>query len=532
MGNLQSAEHQSEQTRKEPVSITTWNGAASYATIDDPLVELFYRSVRDMKHTDYRAVSVKKSKKEESHKSKGKSSESDESSKDSIEQYFDKAWVSDPLRTLKFVFYLRDCRGGKGERGLFRALIRHMREQKLHEHVLVNMKHIPSFGSWKDISMCFFGTEFEAEAVELITNQLRQDIKSDQPSLCAKYAPSENGAMDREHKAANKIAADLGVSLTKYRKQYLTPLRNKLNIVEKGMCTKDWDNIDYSKVPSVAGLRYKKAFDRHDEQRYSEYLRAVVRGEKKMNTSVLMPYQIVAPYSNQYGSGALLDETSEAQWKSFVDNKRSKWPKGMDVLPLVDVSGSMFTGESPALVDVAISLGLLFASLNSSEQYKGKFITFDSDPKLLSIPSGSLHSQVKYICDQGYGLNTNLQKAFDLILNAATMFKLSSDQMPKVLLILSDMQFDRADTSTNWEVIEKKYTAAGYKRPIIIFWNLSGKAVDYPVPNKKVPNCALLSGFSDSIMYSLLDGVMPDPATIVRKALDNERYNVIRLSQN
>lgn len=515
MGNLQTA-----LNSEGPV--TTWNGAVSYGSVNNSLVELFFKSVRDIPCTDYRSITVKQSKKEKrAHRSLAMVGPK------SLEQYFDAAWESDPLRTLKFVFYLRDCRGGKGERKLFRALIRHMRNRGLAEHVMVNMRHIPTFGSWKDISMCFFGTPLEAAAVKLIADQLRIDVEVERPSLCAKYAPSERGAVDRVHHAAGKIASELGVTLTRYRKTYLSPLRTKLNIVEQDMCARLWGEITYEKVPSIAGSRYKKAFGRHDEQRYTEYLHRVQRGETKMNTKVLMPYQIVAPYLKS----PVRDETLEAQWVAFLADRRTKWPTGVNILPLIDVSGSMFTGKEPQPVEVAISLGMVVSLLNSSPQYRGKFITFHENPQLLAIQGTSLLDQVNSIKSSTWGGSTNVQSAFDLILNIATTFHVPADQMPRILLILSDMQFDVAHRgNTNWDEIERKYSAAGYQRPTIIFWNLNGNSIDYPAPSASVPNCILLSGFNDAILYSLLEGTLPNPLEIVYAAVDNERYSSIQLA--
>ena len=193
----------------------------------------------------------------------------------------------------------------------------------------------------------------------------------------------------------------------------------------------------------------------------------------------------------------------------------------------------MFNRGIPQAVEVAVSLGMIFSLLNSSPQYKGKFITFHDKPELLSITGTSLMEQVNSVKRTAWGGNTNFQSTFDLMLNIATTFSIPREQMPQILLVLSDMQFNQADNGkTNWEVIENKYQKAGYTRPTIIFWNVNGNSVDYPVPSSSVPNCALLSGFNDAIMYSLLSGTMPDPKTIVHQALDDDRYNVIQLASN
>lgn len=515
MSNLHTADDNDDN-----VSVTTWNLAASYGTVKDPLVELFFKSVRNVPCTDYRCINIKDKSSIHHNGIKNKS----------LEDYFDNSWKSDALLTLRFLFYLRDCRKGKGEKALFRSLIRHMRDNNLEKHIIKNLHHIPTFGSWKDISICFFGTKLEQHAVKLIAKQLTQDLKSDVPSLCAKYAPSEGGAIDKKHNAASKISKELGVNLTHYRKKYLTPLRSKLNIVERNMCSKDWASIDYEKVPSIASGKYKKSFKTHDEERYREYIQSVQKGEKKMNTSVLMPYQIVSNYLN---CGFVnLDETVEAQWKSFVDGRIDKWPKGVDVMPIVDVSGSMFCCTNNVKpIEVAISLGLLFAKLNSSENYKNTFITFSNNPQFVKIVEGSLYDQVMQLKKADWGMSTNFQAVFDLILNVAKTFNLSQENLPKILLVLSDMQFNGADNGkTNWENINRKYQESGYVRPTIIFWNLQGASIDFPIPDANIKDCALLSGFNDSILYKILEGTLPNPLEIVKEVLNDPRYNVIELA--
>jgi len=444
-----------------------------------------------------------------------------------LEDYFWAAWDENPLLAMKFVFYLRDCRGGKGEKKLFRALIRALRESIYDVAVLRNMNAIPEYGSWKDIVTCFFGTHFESQAVELIAKQLTEDFKSETPSLCAKYAPSEGGAVDRKHGAASKVARQMSLTPREYRKM-LSGLRAKLNIVEREMCAKKWETIDYEKVASIAGSRYKDAFSKHDSERYLKFLSDVKSGKAKMNTSVLMPHQIVGPYIRH----STVDETLEAQWVSFVTGRKKLWPEGLNVLPLVDVSGSMSMGNTPAPIEVAVALGILFATLNTAPGYANKFITFSNIPEIVELKGASLKEQVDNMGKTTWAMNTNFAAVFDLILKTAKMFNTPQDSMPDVLLVLSDMQFDTADphnTKTNWERIEQQYEEAGYKRPTILFWNLTGRTAEFPIPNAKVPDCGLLSGYSDMILYKILEGSMPTPGEIIADALNDPRYDRITL---
>jgi hypothetical protein len=201
-------------------------------------------------------------------------------------------------------------------------------------------------------------------------------------------------------------------------------------------------------------------------------------------------------------------------------------------MPLVDVSGSMFNRGNPRAIDVAVSLGILFATLNPSPQYKNKFITFSNTPEFITLSNGSLHNQVKTLSKSQWDMNTNVQKAFELILNMATMFSVAQDDMPKILLILSDMQFDScSNTKTNWTMIEEQYIKHGYTRPTIIFWNLNGQTLDYPIPHDKVPNCILISGYNDNLLDSLVNDVEYNPCEFVLNVLDNERYSCIKLGQ-
>ncbi len=547
MGNTQQPEIDQQET-SDNKAVTTWNGALSYSTTKKPIVDLFFKSVRTIECTDYKCTDKKVRKVptltqlfEGGDWEEAPTSWDDIPAVDcqdnpivsatasvidnSLESLFDKAYAENKEQALKFLFHLRDCREGKGEKKLFRALVRHLLIDR-SETLVLNMQHIPTFGSWKDVSLCFFGTPLESLAITLIADQLTVDMVSATPSLCAKYAPSEGSSVDKAHKAARKIAAAMGQTLIQYRKQCLTPLRAKLNIVERNMCASEWNTIKYEAVPSLASTRYKKAFKLHDEERYVEYLSQVKKGTKKMNTSVMMPHQIIAPYLKTNKA----DEHTEAQWEAFTDDRKKKWKKGFNILPLIDVSGSMFNGSNPSPVEVAVALGMLFAELNTSTNYHNKFITFDAVPELLEIKGNTLLEKVKGVQNSRWGGTTNFQSAFDLILNCAKMFNVKQEDMPQILIVLSDMQFNQADgrNSTNWEKIDRKFQESGYTRPIIVFWNLSGQTIDYPVPHADVPNCMLLSGYNDNIFYSIMDCKLPSPADMVEAILSAERYNVIR----
>ena len=159
----------------------------------------------------------------------------------------------------------------------------------------------------------------------------------------------------------------------------------------------------------------------------------------------------------------------------------------------------------------------------------------------------------KLLCDilsnldtRNWECSTRLQPVFDLILDTANMYNVPADRMPKMLVVLSDMSFDscvqdisggsnfygRSGTQiTNWDAIEKKYAKSGYERPTIVFWNLRGDTLDFPVTDK-VPNTALVGGFSADILNLLMDGNIPDPYKVMRKAIDDPRYSRVVAHEN
>lgn len=437
----------------------------------------------------------------------------------------EKSWMTNQLDTLKLIFHLRDCRGGKGEKKQFHDCLQWLLQHHPAE-LSKNLDNVPFFGSYKDW-LTLLGSTFEMEMISHFALQLRNDKQllesTDEKTrnsitLAAKWAPTEGCAHDRKFKAAAKFASALQLRKEAYRKDYLVPLRKHLRIVEAKMCKGDWEHIDFSKVPAVALKRYKKAFAKHSPEKYQEFLARVKAGQAKMNVGRLHPHEILAPYLRH---GAK-DATIEAQWQTFVAEYRKKLVGFPNSLAMIDVSGSM-RGQP---LEVAVSLGLLIAECNVGA-FHGKFLSFSSNPSLEELRGNSTHEKVANICRSHWEMSTSLIRAFDLILATAKMFKVPQEQMPSVLLVLSDMAFDQATMSndkTNFQVIEEKYRAAGYTRPKIVFWNLQGTSIDFPVASN-VPDCALVSGFSGDLLSLFLEGGEMTPYLVMRKAIDAERYN-------
>jgi len=516
-----------------PVDLTprTANGALSYdISPHSPLLELFYRAVRNITPADFRSVPSARGPKEGT---------------DGFTPRLARAWEADPERTFRFLFHLRDCRGGRGEKRLFRVACGWLLPRPGGpEHLRANLENIVHYGSWKDLLLIFLGTPLEADALGLFARQLRADlalcaansensvenntVNTTPISLCAKYAPSEGDAFDRKHRAAGKLARLLGLRKEAYRRKVLRPLRSRLALVEQKMCAGKWGEIDYSQVPSQASLLYKEAFAQQDGKRYLEYLGQVSRGEKKMNTGTLQAHQIVESYLRNVSlAREEPDPAIEALWTSYIEERKAKWPEGASVLPLVDTSGSM----SGMPITVALALGLTMINVCRCPGFERSWINFSARPELFTAPESSLHAQIFALVREEWGGNTDFQKVFEKILerHRLNLEKGLKREIPKALLVLSDMQFDSAGGGgTNWEEIERKFAACGLQRPGIIFWNLNGATKDCPVSSGSVERCVLLSGYSDSMLQSLLSGKIPSPSEEMETTLS--KYERVRLA--
>jgi hypothetical protein len=486
--------------------MTTENGAMTLLTTGDARLDLFSKINRDTPETNLHAMLFA-------------------------------AWSISPLDTLKIVFHLRDCRGGKGEREQFYRALRWLMTHHC-AHLQVNLRLVPFFGRFKDL-LIFLSTPLETPMLVIYTDQLRTDASLlstpnvKHITLAAKYAPSEGGSYDRNHQAVAKFAKTLGCDKKTYRKEWLVPLRKQIDtnstLVEHHMTDKpeDWATIDFSKVSSVALKKYKKAWIRHEPTRYASYLESVKKGNTKMNVLRLMPHEIVSPYLR---CTSHKDETIETQWFSFVEQTR-KTTKFKGALAVVDVSGSMNTGDKVRPIDVAVSLGLLLAHLTEGP-FHGKFFTFSSAPVLEMVKGDTLYEQVRGMHTAHWDLSTNIEAVFDTLLSSARAFGCSNEQLPKTIFIFSDMQFNVCTSNasqTNWDSIKFKYGAAGYTLPRLVFWNLRGNTVDFPV-NTSEKNVALLGGFSADLLRMIIDGEDLNPLELMFKTIHAERYAQIKLS--
>lgn len=483
----------------------TENLAVSHASTGSARVDLFFKTVRGINST-------------------------------SLRRMLNASWEENALDTLRLIFQTRHCRGGKGEKAIFHESMHWLIDTGKTRHLEANFAFIPEYGSWKDL-LSLLDTPLRIRTLNTFASQLKKDkIAMNEASgsdarpsisLCAKWAPTEKGARDRKEKVVKELATLLCTNEAGYRKEYLVPLREHLRVVESLMCTGKWSDINFAGVPSIAHHKYRKAFSKHDESRYCSYLEAVKAGKTDIKAGVMEPHILVAHYLKH----GVYNETIELQWKSLVQHVRDVMAAKGGVhnsLSVVDVSGSM----NGVPMQVAIALGLMFSELCHG-RFHNKFITFSESPRLTIVNGGNLRDQVENMSNASWGMSTNLQSVFDLILGEAVRNSIHPDQMPHTLFIFSDMQFNvacPANDRTNFRIIEEKYRDAGYRRPRIVFWNLRSNTVDFPV-ERNVPDTALLSGFSPMLMKLVLQGEKINPYSIMRVAIDDRAYSRIHLAE-
>ena len=419
---------------------------------------------------------------------------------------FTAAYVENSDVALRIAQWARDVRGGAGERQLFRDILVHL-EKRDPDAALALLRKVPEVGRWDDIFV-FSDPVLKSAAYSMLGDALRANN-----GLAAKWTP-------RKGPIAAEVRAFFGMTPKQYRKS----LVGLTKVVETQMCAGDWDNINFSHVPSVASRLYKKAFNRHTPA-FAEYVAKLVSGDKtvKVNASAIFPHDVLKGIAHSY---AKLDKTETdhviAQWDALPN-----YVGDASILPLVDVSGSMTTsvpGSTVRCLDVAVSLGLYLADKNKGA-FKDTFLTFSSKPQLVTL-KGNIVDKVTQMSKSDWEMSTNLHAAMDKILSVAVKGNVPASDMPAMMLILSDMQFNqcaRYDDSA-MQMIERKFADAGYVVPQIVFWNLNASD-NVPVKADK-SGAALVSGFSPSIMTSLLAADMEQftPEGIMLKTVMSDRY--------
>jgi hypothetical protein len=447
---------------------------------------------------------------------------------------FTKAFAEDPVLALKALFYFRDVRGGQGERETFRVITRYLAD--FHTDAMEkNLAWIPFFGRWDDLYV-FVGTKLEGKAFEIMKAQFRSDINSEKPSLLGKWLKSENASSFNTKQLAKKTRVAFDLTPRQYRKA-LSELRARINVLERHMSSNNWTGIDYSKLPSQAGRRYREAFFRHDEAGYRAFLESLKRGEVKVNTKTLYPYEVIRDLftggMSSTGRGynvetRTLSADAEAAINAMWDNLPDYFNGDADnSLIVADTSGSM----RGLPIQVAISLGIYAAERNKGK-FHNHFMTFSNRPALVELQGTGVCEKVRNMAKANWDGNTNIEAVFDLILKTAVDNNISADEMIDRVIIVSDMQFDVATRGGNdkalFENIRERYTRAGYEMPSLVFWTVNAYSGNVPA---KITDTGvqLVSGASPSIFTNILKGKLLTAYELMLNTLNSERYSVIGL---
>lgn len=437
---------------------------------------------------------------------------------------FVKAYNENALTAMRLLFWARDVRGGSGERQIFRDIVQYLANTQT-KSLSKNLSLFSEYGRWDDL-LVLIGTKLENEALGVIKKGLE-----DKNGLCAKWLPRPNVGNREKKRQASAIRKYLGLTPKEYRKT----LSELSNTVEQLMCSKNWNAIEYAKLPSKAMSDYMKAFSKNDLERFQAYLEAVKSGDAKINAGAVYPYDITKNMKHGSSDGA------NVQWNALPNYMTGNTER---LLPVVDVSGSMDCSaggsQSVTCMDVSISLGLYISERNVG-QFKDAFVTFSSDPQL-QILSGSLSERYNQLASAEWGMSTNIQAVFELILNQGKKHNVPESEMPTMILILSDMEFNSATNSNNgwgesrkhnWgptaqKMIESMYSDAGYTMPKIVYWNLNARNNNFPVQFDE-SGTALVSGFSPALLTNLLSGKDLSPVSMMNQVVNSARYEAVAI---
>lgn len=483
----------------------TENGAVGYKSSKSALVDINYKVASLRNSDEYEIVAL-----------------------------FNEAFKENKEYALKWLFFARDIREGLGERRLFRICYKRLFEL---DDVLFrqNLHNIAEYGRWDDlIFLIGISCDIDEYIGNMIRKQLEEDIRNceaNKPiSLLAKWMPSENASSRQTKTLARQLMKLLNISPRKYRLM-LSKLRSHSNVVETQMCNNKWDEIDYEKVPSLANLKYKDAFMKHDMERRLDYLSSVARGESKLNMTVATPVDVVSKYRDRWKIRDF-DPALELAWKNLKDIMVE------DTLVVADGSGSMLTevsGNTTAL-DVANALAI-YTSEHNSGVYKNKYITFSSKPRFVDLSkANSLHEKIQIAKKHSEISHTNIEAVFNLILQTAVKNKIPQNQMVKNILIISDMEFDVAQrlwspsrsvlTQPLFDLIKSRYSNAGYALPKLIFWNVNSRTGTIPLTENEL-GVALVSGFSQNVLKMVMTNNL-NPYDILIEAITSPRYDAIK----
>ena len=453
-------------------------------------------------------------------------------SEQEIRTKFASAFALDPKLATKMLFYAGNVRGGLGERRTFRICLKWLAEN--HPSIAVkNLANIAHFNRWDSIFV-LVDTKAETYMWDFVAETLNNDIQSfalarksghaTSISLLAKWMPTETASSPATRKLAHKAMRGLGLTPRQYRKT-LSTLREYLHVVERSMSKREWGQISYAAVPSYAMKNYRKAFDKHDPIRFGNYKTSLVKGETKINASTLYPYDLVAKYigSRYYATHTTPDTIIEEQWKALPNYVTGE----NNFIVMADVSGSM-AGRP---MQTSVGLATYFAQHNKGA-YHNLYMTFSSDPSFLEIREGATLAEIcGQVMGRGVGYSTNLNKAFDCVLTHAVRNRIRPADMPKAIVVVSDMEIDSyMRPGYNWDFVKTqkaKFAAYGYQLPKLVMWNVEARKDTFLTQSEDV---IFVSGQSVSSFKNLCQSLSGKTAwDFMLEVLNDKMYDCVAI---
>jgi hypothetical protein len=358
---------------------------------------------------------------------------------------------------------------------------------------------IPEYGYWKDYIK-------DENLKNIDFKYIVKQLLDEKDTLLAKWLPRKGPVFNRLFKELSFTPKELRKILVELSK----------NGVEQKICSKNFDGINYSQVPSLSFKRNTKVFYKFDTTRFTNFIEAAKNGEVKVNASAIFPYQLYQKYNQSHIPNEL--DSVKVQWENLPnyikDSKES-------FLPVCDVSGSMIGLP----MDISISLGVYLSERNNSA-FKDTVLTFSTTPTIEHL-KGDIIEKFKFLKKAHWGGSTDIEKTYNLILDYAIAQNVKQEDLPTTLLIISDMEFNSC-TRNNfiYDDINLRFNEKGYTAPKLCFWNVNGRTGNVPTTSTS-KDVALVSGASPSIIQSLLSGGDFTPQGIMLTTLNNERYNLI-----
>lgn len=485
-----------EAARTKGSYTRTENGAIALNTTGDSLLDL-YGTIGSLRETDNLRIT----------------------------RLFADAYKENPLFATKIMFYGRDIRGGLGERRTFRILLRYM--ANYHPEALrPNLDLVGVYGRYDDLYE-LIGTPLEDDMWEAMKKQFEEDLQNlndDKAiSLLAKWIKTADASSEKTRKLGILTAQKLGYPVYNF-KRIVRTMRKKIGVIESLMSAGKWDEIEYSAVPSRAMMIYRKAFERHDENRYKAFIDKAVRGEEKINSSTLYPYDLIEKIFNMgyFGSSVHDDKVVEAQWRQLPNYVE----EGTNALVIADTSGSM-RGRPMA---TSVGLAIYFAERNKGA-YHNMWMSFSSKPHIHLLKGETLAQKIRNMDMSDWSGNTDLEAAFELVLNIAIQNNVSKNEMPKSLIVISDMEIDYCGNRewTFYENMKNKFNACGYEIPNIIFWNVDSRHDVFHADSKR-RGVQLCNGQSTSVFKQVMDCAGMTPIEAMIKTINSERYEPITIA--